>query len=49
MMKEELGQGGENFWAFENFEQGQMDAIVGAWTDQTRKTLAKRREKSQEV
>ena len=48
-MKEELGQGGEKFWAFENFEQGQMDAIVGEWTEQTRKALAKRSDKSQEV
>ena len=48
-MKEELDQGGDNFWAFENFDQSQMDNIVEMWTDQTRKTLSKRSEQSQEV
>ena len=48
-MKEELGQGGDKFWAFEDFNQSQMDQIVAGWTEQTRKTLAKRSDKSQEV
>jgi len=49
MMRRELGQDGEKFWVFENFEHGQMDSIVKEWTEQTKKTLAKRSDKSQEV
>ena len=49
MMKTEYGQSWDKLWAFENFNQGEMDKIVHEWTDQTRKTLAKRSDKSQEV
>ena len=48
-MKEELDQNGDKFWAFEEFNQAQMDAIVNAWTTQTKKTLSQKSEKSQEI
>ena len=48
-MKEELDQGRDKFWAFENFQQDQLDSIVEQLTAQTRKTFAKHSEQSQEV